>query len=311
VSEQRAPRPGRFRLIARSADRPPPELIALDQRSRFGPARADTSIRVLIAAGQALVLASYRALLESDERIEVVAEAASGEQALALARDASPDVALLDLELPGLNDLETIATVVSHPAFGHVPVMLIAPNENDERVLSALRAGAVGVLAKDAGPVELIRAVQLLARGDALFPAGVVRRLLAELPSRSVQPRRPADQLTELTDREREVVALVATGLSNGEIAAQLVISPATAKTHVSRAMIKLQARNRAQLVVLAYETGLVLAAAGIPAPAAGSPAPASGSPAPASGSPAPASGSPAPAAGSPARAGGPAAGSL
>jgi DNA-binding NarL/FixJ family response regulator len=260
VSEHRTPRPGRFKLLPRSADRQTPELIALDRRARFPSARAETSIRVLIAAGQALVLASYRALLESDERIEVVAEAASGEQALALARNTTPDVALLDLELPGLNDLETIATVVSHPAFARVPVMLIAPHENDERVLSALRAGAVGVLAKDAGPAELIRAVQLLARGDALFPAGVVRRLLAELPSQSVQHRRLPDQLTELTEREREVVALVATGLSNGEIAAQLVISPATAKTHVSRAMIKLQARNRAQLVVLAYETGLVLA---------------------------------------------------
>jgi DNA-binding NarL/FixJ family response regulator len=300
LSEQRTPRPGRFRLIARSADRPPPELIALDQRTRFGPAHADTSIRVLIAAGRALVLASYRALLESDERIEVVAEAASGEQALALARDAIPDVALLDLELPGLNDLETIARVVSHPVFARVPVMLIAPNENDDRVLSALRAGAVGVLAKDAGPAELIRAVQLLARGDALFPAGVVRRLVAELPSQSVQQRRPADQLTELTGREREVVALVATGLSNGEIAAQLVISPATAKTHVSRAMIKLQARNRAQLVVLAYETGLVLAATAGPAPAIAGPAPATAGPAPATAGPARATGAPVPATGAP-----------
>jgi DNA-binding NarL/FixJ family response regulator len=215
---------------------------------------------VLIAAGQALVRASYRALLESDHRVEVVGEAVSGEQAVALAIDTAPDVALLDLALPGLDDLQTTAAVVSDPAFAAVAVMLIALGENDERVFSALRAGAVGVLSKDAEPAELIRALQVLAEGQALLPAGAVRRLLAELPPQSPDHRSLPDQLNELTDREREVVGLVGRGLSNGEIAAQLVISPATAKTHVSRAMVKLHARDRAQLVVLAYETGLVLA---------------------------------------------------
>jgi DNA-binding NarL/FixJ family response regulator len=136
--------------------------------------------------------------------------------------------------------------------------MLITPGENDERVFTALRAGAVGVLSEDAEPAELIRALQVLADGQALLPAGAVRRLLAELPPQSPPRSALPDQLNELTDREREVVALVGLGLSNSEIAAQLVISPATAKTHVSRAMVKLHARDRAKLVVLAYETGLV-----------------------------------------------------
>jgi DNA-binding NarL/FixJ family response regulator len=229
------------------ADREPRRVIARDE----------TSIRVLVAAGHALVRAGYRAVLERDDRIEVVAEAASGLEALARAAATAPDVALLDLELPGLDDLQTTATIVSDPAFDGVAVMLITLSETDERVFSALRAGATGVLSNDAEPAELIRALRVLAEGQALLPAGAVRRLLAELPPRA-QHSSPPTELDELTDREREVMALVGMGLSNDQIAAQLVISPATAKTHVSRAMIKLQARDRAQLVVLAYETGLV-----------------------------------------------------
>jgi DNA-binding NarL/FixJ family response regulator len=255
VSQQGTTRPGHLRLLAERPDRA--ERIALDHHAPSRPARADTSIRVMIAAGQALVRASYSALLDRHERIEVVGEAASGEQALAQATDSPPDVALLDLALPGLEDLERTAAIVSHPAFAPVAVMLIAVRENDERVFAALRAGAVGVLSKDAAPDELIRALQVLAGGQALLPAGAVRRLLAELPPQSLRHRPVPDRLNELTDREREVLSLVGMGLSNGEIAAQLVISPATAKTHVSRAMVKLHARDRAQLVVLAYETGL------------------------------------------------------
>jgi DNA-binding NarL/FixJ family response regulator len=213
----------------------------------------------LTAAGQALVRASYRALLERDERIEVVGEATSDQDAFALAADTAPDVALLDLGLRGLDDLGIAHAIVSHRSFAGVAVMLIAGLEDDERVVSAVRAGAVGVLSKDAEPAELIHAVRLLADGDALLPAWVVRRLLAELPP-SVQATPLPGRLDELTSREREIVGLVAHGLSNGEIGALLVISPATAKTHVSRAMIKLNARDRAQLVVLAYETGLVSA---------------------------------------------------
>lgn len=260
ASERCAPGTGRLRLIAERPNRQPPEAVPLDDPTGSSRARAGTATRVLIAAGEALVRASYRALLDSDELIEVVATAASGEQAVALVPDSRPDVALLDLAPPGLDKLETIAPIVSHPAFAHVPVMVIAPCQHDERLAAALRAGAAGLLSKDAEPGELIRAVQLLARGHALFPAEVVRGLLAELPSQSLPQSQPHHRFNELTDREREVVALVAKGLSNAEIGAQLVISPATAKTHVSRAMIKLRARDRAQLVVLAYEAGLVLA---------------------------------------------------
>jgi DNA-binding NarL/FixJ family response regulator len=267
-----------LRLVTGSEDREPRKTIVLDRRARSRAAvpvrearrtivldhrpgsraaRPVTSIRVLIAAGHALVRAAYRAVLECDQRIEVVGEAASGAQALALATVAAPDVALVDLDLPGLDDAETTAAIISHPAFAGVAVMLIGLCENDERVFSALRAGAVGALSRDAEPADVIRALQVLAGGQALLPAGAVRRLLAELPRQS---QHAPVELDELTDREREVVALVGMGLSNAEIAEQLVISPATAKTHVSRAMIKLHARDRAQLVVFAYESGLVLA---------------------------------------------------
>jgi DNA-binding NarL/FixJ family response regulator len=254
--------PGRLKLLTHNGHREGPEQIAHDRRARARAAGAGASIYMLIAAGHELVRASYRAVLESDELIEIIAEAADSRHAVALAGAKSPDVALLDLALPGLDDAETTAAVVSHPGFARVAVMLIVTHESDERVLSALRAGAVGVLARDTETSELIRAVKLLARGDALLPAGLVRTLLAELPPPSGQHAPLPEQLDELTDREREVLALVGGGLSNAEIAAQLVISPATAKTHVSRVMVKVRARDRAQLVVLAYETGLVLARA-------------------------------------------------
>jgi DNA-binding NarL/FixJ family response regulator len=215
---------------------------------------------MLIAADHQLVRASYCAVLASDDLIEITAEAADSHEAVALAAATSPDVVLLDLALPGLDSPATTAVTVSNPAFARVAVLLIVSHETDERALSALRAGAVGVLARDAETSELIRAVKLLARGDALLPARLVRALIAELEPQSEQPRSLPEQLDELTGREREVLALVGMGLSNAEIAGQLVISPATAKKHVSRTMIKLGARYRAQLVVLAYETGLVQA---------------------------------------------------
>jgi DNA-binding NarL/FixJ family response regulator len=268
-TEHRASRRSRLRLLSRSDDGEARPTIALTQSGAYREEDAEAPIRMLIAAGHELVRASYRALVERDERIEVVATAANGRQAVALASGRAADVALLDLALPGLDDLDTAAGIVSDPVFERVPVMLIVPDERDERVLGVIRAGAVGVLSKDAEPFELIRAVKLLARGDAIFPAGLLRHLLAELPPQS-KPRGPIrDQLAELTDREREVVGLVGTGLGNAEIAAKLVISPATAKTHVSRAMIKLDARNRAQLVVIAYATGLALVPPALTAPAA------------------------------------------
>lgn len=231
-------------------------MIVRDRAARWS-APAESSTRVLIGSGHALARAAYRSLLDSDQRIEIVSEASSAARAVALATEAAPDVALLDLQLPGLDDLEAIAAIVSSPAFAGVAVLLITAPESDERVSSALLAGAVGVLESDAEPADLIQAVKLLARGHALLPAGAVRRLLAEVSPQSRRGSLP-DQLNELTDRELEVVALAATGLSNREIAQKLVISPATAKTHVSRAMVKLHARNRAQLVVLAYQAGLV-----------------------------------------------------
>jgi DNA-binding NarL/FixJ family response regulator len=257
--EQSTTRSSHLRLLTERADRA--ERIALDHGTGSRLAGAETSIRVLIAAGQALVRASYSALLERHERIEVVGEAASGRQALALAIDTAPDVALLDLALPGLDDLERTAAIVSDPAFAGVAVMLVTIGEDDGRVFSALRAGAVGVLSNDAEPAELIHALQVLAGGQALLPAAAVGRLLAELPPQSVHYGPVPELLNELTNREREVVALVGMGLKNGEIAAQLGISPATAKTHVSRAMVKLDARDRSQLVVIAYGTGLAVAA--------------------------------------------------
>jgi DNA-binding NarL/FixJ family response regulator len=215
-------------------------------------------IRVLIAESQTLVRAGYRALLESEGITEVVAEAASAEQAIALAAESRPDVALVDLALSGLDDPVATERFVGHAAFAGVAVILTASQRGDDRVRRALHSGAMGMLGKEAQPTELVRAVQVVARGQALFPVGVVRELLSELHAASRDQALPPGKLDELSEREREVVALVAGGLSNGEIADRLVISPATAKTHVSRAMLKLGARHRAQLVVLAYETGLV-----------------------------------------------------
>jgi DNA-binding NarL/FixJ family response regulator len=217
------------------------------------------AIRVLIADGQALARASYRALLEAQERITVVGEATGAKQTVTLAGEARPDVALIDLELPDFDGVETVGQIVSQLVLARVAVMVLTASESDERVLSALQAGAVGVVLKEAEPIELVRAVQVLAGGQALLSRGVMRCLLEAFASQP-QPRRPGpEQLRELTGREREVVALVAKGLNNEEIAQHLVISKATVKTHVNRAMFKLQARHRAELVVLAYETGLVL----------------------------------------------------
>jgi DNA-binding NarL/FixJ family response regulator len=235
------------------------------------PAAAGRAIRVLIVTGETLARAGYRVLLESDGRIEVVAEAVSGDQAIALAEQTRPDVVLLDLELPGLDQLDETRRIVSHEAFAAAAVMVIAPSESDETVLSALRAGAVGVLAKDATPAELRRAVQALAGGEAMLPAIAARRLISELSPQRLNRRSLAEQLAALTEREREVAALVSMGLTNGEIAERLVISPATAKTHVSRVRTKLRARHRAELVAFAYDTGLVPPAPAGPSPAGGS----------------------------------------
>jgi DNA-binding NarL/FixJ family response regulator len=214
-------------------------------------------IRVLVADDQALVRAGFRALLDAQDDIEVVGEASDGEHAVRLATSLAPDVVLMDIRMPGHDGLDATRTIAADERLDHVRIVILTTFELDEYVFEALRAGASGFLVKDTEPAELIQAVRVVAHGDALLSAGVTRRLIAEFAARAKEPP-TASSLDELTDREREVMALVAAGLSNEQIADRLVVSPATAKTHVSRAMVKLGARDRAQLVVLAYESGLV-----------------------------------------------------
>ena len=212
---------------------------------------------VLIADDQALVRGGFRALLDAQADIEVVAEAADGDTAVALAGVHRPDVVLMDVRMPGSDGLDATRRIVADPELTDTRVVILTTFDLDEYVFEALRAGASGFLLKDTEPVDLLAAVRAVARGDALLAPSVTRRLIEEFAGRLREPR-PSGTLDVLTEREREVVALVGGGLSNDEIAERLVVSPATAKTHVSRAMVKLAVRDRAQLVVLAYETGLV-----------------------------------------------------
>jgi len=214
-------------------------------------------IRVLLADDQALVRAGFRALLDAQEDIEVIGEASEGEQAARLARQLNPDVVLMDIRMPGTDGLAATQQITADPQLAGVRVVILTTFELDEYVFEAIRSGASGFLVKDTEPDELVQAVRVVAGGDALLSPSVTRRLIAEFAARAKQPH-DAGGLGELTDREQEVLALVGDGLSNHEIAKRLYVSPATAKTHVSRAMIKLQARDRAQLVVIAYESGLV-----------------------------------------------------
>jgi DNA-binding NarL/FixJ family response regulator len=214
-------------------------------------------IRVLLADDQALVRAGFRALLDAQEGISVVGEAKDGAEAVRLADSLAPDVVLMDIRMPGVDGLEATKRITERPRLAATKVVILTTFDLDEYVFEAIRVGASGFLVKDTEPVELVQAVRVVARGDALLSPGVTRRLIAEFAGQLRRPA-PSGDLDTLTDREREVVTLVAAGLSNGEIADRLVVSPATAKTHVSRAMAKVGARDRAQLVVLAYETGLV-----------------------------------------------------
>lgn len=213
-------------------------------------------IRVVLADDQALVRAGFRALLDAQDDIEIVGEADDGEEAVRLARHHAPDVVLMDIRMPGVDGLEATRTIVADPTLDAVHIVILTTFDLDEYVFETLRVGASGFLVKNTEPAELIQAVRVVAAGDALLSPGVTKRLMAEFAARARQPR-STTELDALTEREREVMALVAEGLSNAEIAARLFVSPATAKTHVSRAMVKLGARDRAQLVVLAYETGL------------------------------------------------------
>jgi DNA-binding NarL/FixJ family response regulator len=216
----------------------------------------DVETRILLVCAGSLMRAGYRAVLEADRRLTVTAEADGADEAVELAREMRPDVVLIDVTGAGGDCVRATAELAADPA---APVLLLSGSEDDQRVFDALRAGATGVLLKDTAPDALRRAVDATARGDAVLSPSLTRRLIAELVARP-EPSRPSDdRLAALTTREREVVALVALGLSNEEIAGQLVVSPATARTHVSRAMVKLRARDRAQLVVFAYESRLVL----------------------------------------------------
>ena len=214
--------------------------------------------RVLLVDDQGLLRAGLRALLDAEDGIEVVGEAGDGEQAVALAREQRPDVILMDIRMPGVDGLEATRRIVADPGLASVKVVVLTTFEIDEYVFEALRSGAAGFLLKEADPEEIVRAVRVAAEGESLLSPSVTRRVV-ETFAQSAAPAGPAvSGLDELTEREAEIVALVGTGLSNGEIAERLVISPATARTHVSRAMLKLGARDRAQLVVFAYEAGLV-----------------------------------------------------
>ena len=217
-------------------------------------------IRVLLADDQGLVRAGFRALLDDAGDIEVVGEAGDGAAAVDLARSTRPDVVLMDIRMPVLDGLEATRRIVADELLAGVRVLVLTTFELDEYVFEALAAGASGFLLKNTDPMELLRAVRVVAEGDALLAPSVTRRLIAEFAAARRQASAPAAavDLAALTEREREVMALAGAGLSNEEIAERLVVSPATARTHVSRAMVKLGARDRAQLVVFAYESGLV-----------------------------------------------------
>jgi DNA-binding NarL/FixJ family response regulator len=213
-------------------------------------------IRVALVDDQALVRAGFRALLDAEADIEVVGEAADGTEALRLVEAERPDVVLMDIRMPEMDGLEATRLIAEDPSLADVHVVILTTFELDDYVFEALRAGAAGFLVKDTEPADLVAGVRVVARGDALLSPGVTRTLIAEFAARSTRPP-TSTLLDDLTAREREVTELVAKGLSNEEIAAHFVLSPATVKTHVNRAMMKLGARDRAQLVVFAFESGL------------------------------------------------------
>jgi DNA-binding NarL/FixJ family response regulator len=218
-------------------------------------------IRVLLADDQALIRAGFRALLEHTDDIEVVGEALDGEEAVTLATTTRADVVLMDIRMPGVDGLEATRRIAGSENLAGVRVLILTTFESDEYVYDALRSGAAGFVVKDTEPADLIQAVRIVAGGDALLSPSITRRLIADIAARG-RPGKTATEypISRLTDRERQVLTMVGQGKSNDEIASSLFLSPLTAKTHVSRIMTKLTARDRAQLVVIAYETGLVTA---------------------------------------------------
>ncbi|HKS46683.1 MAG TPA: response regulator transcription factor [Amycolatopsis sp.] len=221
-------------------------------------ASPQTPLRVVLADDQTLVRGGFRVLLETEDGFEVCGEAADGSEAVRLAGETRPDVVVMDIRMLGMDGLEATRRITADPDLAAVRVLVLTTFDVDEYVYEALRAGASGFLLKDTEPVELLRALRVVAAGEALLAPTVTRRLIAEFVGRPENRRVDANAVRQVTEREREVLALVAGGLSNDEIAAHLVISTATARTHVSRIMTKVGARDRAQLVVLAYESGLV-----------------------------------------------------
>ncbi|MEO3753472.1 response regulator transcription factor [Streptomyces sp. B6B3] len=214
-------------------------------------------IRVVLADDQRLVRAGFRSILDDEDDIEVVGEAATGHEAVRLARELRPDIVLMDIRMPEQDGLAATEEIVADGRLADVRVVILTTFDVDDYVYGALRAGASGFLVKDTEPMELLHGVRVCARGDALIAPAVTRRLIAEFAGRVRQPD-PGPRLNALTEREREVLGLVGAGLTNDEIARRLVLSPATAKTHVSRIMTKLDVRDRAQLVILAYESGMI-----------------------------------------------------
>jgi len=216
------------------------------------------TIRVLLADDQALIRAGFRVLIDSAPDLEVVGEAGNGHEALALLRTTRADVVLMDVRMPELDGLETTSRISADEDLAGVRVLVLTTFEIDDHVAKAIRAGASGFLGKGVEPPDLLAAIRTVAAGDALLSPKATKALISRFLSQSTTNETTPAQLAVLTQREREVVALVAHGLSNDDIAARLVVSPLTAKTHVNRAMMKLHARDRAQLVVIAYQTGLV-----------------------------------------------------
>jgi DNA-binding NarL/FixJ family response regulator len=216
------------------------------------------TIRVLVADDQALVRGSFRILVDTAPDLTSVGEAASGAEAVELARSQKPDLVLMDIRMPGVDGIEATRQITADPQTSAVRVLILTTFDLDEYVFAALRAGASGFLLKDTPPADLLAAIRVVAAGDALLAPGVTRRLISEFTRRPEPAQRPAVALEEVTEREREVLTLIGLGLSNTEIAAHLHVSLSTAKTHVGRLLMKLAARDRAQLVIAAYEGGLV-----------------------------------------------------
>ncbi|WP_240644036.1 response regulator transcription factor [Antribacter gilvus] len=222
------------------------------------PPSADAPIRVLLADDEGLVRSGFRLLLDLEDDLVVVGEAVHGADAVEQARATRPDVVLMDIRMPRLDGIQATARIAATRGLEQVRVLILTTYDTDEYVFDALQAGASGFLLKDSGPAELLHAIRVVAAGEALLAPRITRRLVGQFAAQRAASRVAEDRLVVLTEREREVVALVGQGLNNVEIGAALFLSPATARTHVSHAMVKLGARDRAQLVVVAYETGLV-----------------------------------------------------